>query len=417
MRPASTVKRLTIAAAITGAAISATPALASAASTCNYNPSNKNLIVNDNSGTAPLRISRTPAGDIRIADGTASSGITCPIAGTLQNATVFNTERIAVFATAADATRTSGVDGYHIDQGNGPFGPGATPETDGTSEVEVQIATNTASPDVLRVIGTNGDDTIRVGKGAAVNLGDGSTAATDQDVDVTMTTRPAAIEVFGRGGSDLLSGGGTSSGVAQPWDGLLTMSGGPGADALIGSPSTFEFLDGGADDDVMFTADGSGLDTVRDIAGQGNDVAHVDAKDTVVGEVEQVFVGSGIGRLKLTPAAVTTRAGKPARVTLAWRHPKAWKQLRSLELHASAGGKRVATVKIDPARARVSGRGPISVLRSSSVRHHGKSVTADLRLRAAQELAGRTLRLEVQATDAHGHTQVEPLAGDLTVAE
>ena len=55
------------------------------------------------------------------------------------------------------------------------------------------------------------------------------------------------------------------------------------------------------------------------------------------------------------------------------------------------------------------------VLRSSRVAHHGKSVTADLRLRATKRLAGRTLRLEVQATDVHGHTQVEPLAGYLTV--
>jgi hypothetical protein len=42
-------------------------------------------------------------------------------------------------------------------------------------------------------------------------------------------------------------------------------------------------------------------------------------------------------------------------------------------------------------------------------------VTADLRVRPAKTLAGRGLRLEVVATDAHGHKQLEPLAGRLVV--
>jgi hypothetical protein len=152
------------------------------------------------------------------------------------------------------------------------------------------------------------------------------------------------------------------------------------------------------------------------IRGEGNDTAYADAGDRMLGEVEHVFVGSGIGRFQLSPAAIVMRAAQSSHVRLAWRHPKAWRQLRSLELHADVGARRVGTVKIDPGRAHIGGSGALRLVRSSTVVHHGKTVIADLRLRAAQRLAERTLRLEVQATDIHGHTQLEPLAGTLHMA-
>jgi hypothetical protein len=137
----------------------------------------------------------------------------------------------------------------------------------------------------------------------------------------------------------------------------------------------------------------------------------------VIGEIELREVTSAIGKLQLTPTALKTHAGDATHVKLGWTHPKAWKQLRTLELRVSAGGKQVGAVRIDPARGRVGDRGAVAAMRPSTVRHHGKTVTASLWLRVSPKLAGRALRLAVQATDANGRRQLEPLAGSLTVAE
>jgi hypothetical protein len=54
---------------------------------------------------------------------------------------------------------------------------------------------------------------------------------------------------------------------------------------------------------------------------------------------------------------------------------------------------------------------------SSMVRHDGKTVTAELMLRPSKRLAGRSLRLAVDARDVHGKRQLEALAGSLTIAK
>jgi hypothetical protein len=149
--------------------------------------------------------------------------------------------------------------------------------------------------------------------------------------------------------------------------------------------------------------------------GGGFDQVTRDFEDFASSDIESRKV-VGVGRLKLGPAAITAHAGKPARVELAWKHPKAWKQLRSLELRASDAGEVVSTITVDPARGRIRGRGAITATSSSKVAHRGKTVTVDLDLRPSKKLAGRPLHLIVQATDARGRTQVEPLAGRLTVA-
>lgn len=124
-----------------------------------------------------------------------------------------------------------------------------------------------------------------------------------------------------------------------------------------------------------------------------------------------------VGRLKLDRTAVRIRAGRPARLTIAWRHPKAWKQLRSLKLSASDAGIVVGSIKIEPARARITSHGALAAARGSTVGHRGKTVVAHLRLRPSKKLAGRTLRLAVEAGDAHGHKQIEPSVGSLIVKQ
>jgi hypothetical protein len=74
-----------------------------------------------------------------------------------------------------------------------------------------------------------------------------------------------------------------------------------------------------------------------------------------------------------------------------------------------------SSIRIHPARGRISGHGALDAARGSTVAHHCKWVTAHLRLRPFKQLAGRTLRLAVQATDVHGGRQLEPLAGSLTI--
>ena len=408
------VARLAVAAAIAGAAITAMPGVAHAApSTCSYNTSNKNLIINDRSGTAPLKIFRTPAGEIRYSDGTNSAGFVCLIPNTPNTATITNTERIAVFSDRLNSAQEAG-DGFLIDQNNGPLGPGVTPEADGNSELEVHIDTQ-AAPSTLTMIGTSQADEIRVGKGGAINSGFATTPTSDQDVDVSMTTEPMNVTVFSRGGNDLVSGhGNEASRNPLPYNRLLTVSSSEGADFLIGSDG-IDFLKAGNGDDRYFAVDGQ-LDAISEVNSDGNDVAEIDAGDDVFGAVEQRFVSSSVGRMKLTPAAVSTDAGEPARVKLGWKHPQGWKQLRSLELLALNGGKQIGAVRIDPAHGRVSARGALDAMPSSKVGHHGKTVTAELVLRPSKRLAGRSLRLAVQARDVHGKRQLEPLAGSLTIA-
>jgi hypothetical protein len=121
--------------------------------------------------------------------------------------------------------------------------------------------------------------------------------------------------------------------------------------------------------------------------------------------------------LKLDRTALKARAGHPARITLAWKHPKSWKQLRSLQLTANDAGNVVGSIQIDPGHGRITAHGALQATPGSTVTHHGKWVTARIWLRPSQRLAGRTLRLAVQATDTHGHQQLEPLAGSLTITK
>jgi hypothetical protein len=408
-----TAQRCAIVAGVAGLAFAAAPALASASSGCSYNTSNKNLIIQDRSGAAPLKIFRTPSGEIRFSDGLGQAGFSCFIPNTPNTANVTNTERIAIFSDAADATQDP-ADGFRIDQGNGVLGPGVTQEPDGNSEIEVQIDTQTARTAKLDVIGTSGRDEVRVGARAAVNLGTPSSSGIDNDVDITMTTPPAFVNVFGRGDDDMLSGHGNEvTGNPAPYTGNLELQGSEGNDFLVGGNNSFDFLAGGNGNDRYFSVDGL-TDQLAENPGSGNDLAELDSTDSVFGEIEQRFVTFPVGRL-MRARAVTAKAGEPAHVKIGWALPKAWKDLRTLELRYSAGNHDVAVVTLDPAHGRVSAHGALRALRGSKVGHEGKTVVAALNLKVAKRLAGQTLRLSVQATDVHGRAQVEPLAGSLIV--
>jgi N-acetylmuramoyl-L-alanine amidase len=394
MQPSSTLRRLALAAVVTGAAVTATPALANAASTCTFSPNSvpARVDVFDGSGTFQLAIERSGS-SIVIFDVT---GPMIPCTGPTGKATVFNTDQIVVHGNA-----TSTFDHFSTHT----MGPGKTPESDGNSELEVLIFEDT--PTNLAVFGTAGPDTMRVASGGGVMLG------SDNDVDVRARSA-THVSLQGGFGSDYLSGrGGFPSSIPGPATTKVTMFGEEGDNILIDGPLAGDHLQGGDGNDTLFTHDLQPSDHSFGLG--GFDQLTKDPGDTAGSDVDKINV-VGVGRLKLAPAAVTAHAGKPARVELAWKHPKAWKQLRSLKLRASDAGEVVSTITIDPGRGRISDRGAITATSRSKVAHRGKTVTAHLELRPAKKLAGRTLHLAVQATDARGRTQVEPLAGRLTVA-
>jgi hypothetical protein len=167
-----------------------------------------------------------------------------------QGATVFNTDTIVIHGGGS-------VDhGVGIDQRPGPLAPGATPETDGASEIEVVVDMSGPAPAFL-IEGTDGRDAFAAGS-AGVALND------DDDVDVTSIGTTPRWKLFGNQGDDVLTlAGGFGSGVPLRSDGNV--------------------VDGGGDDDHV--TGGKGDDVLVDDA--GNDVVHGGAG------VHDAFFGEG----------------------------------------------------------------------------------------------------------------------------
>ncbi|MGH2823497.1 MAG: hypothetical protein ACRDLY_10835, partial [Thermoleophilaceae bacterium] len=102
---------------------------------------------------------------------------------------------------------------------------------------------------------------------------------------------------------------------------------------------------------------------------------------------------------------------------LSWRHPRSWRQLRRVTLRLYRGEARVGAVAITPPNRRVRDRGAVTVLRRSSrITRKGKTVSARLALRLDRSLAGRRLRVEVEAVDGRGTRQLERNAGSIHVS-
>ena len=109
------LRRLALGAVITGAALGAVPALASATSTCFYDGDATSLNVTDGSGTLPLRIV-ADKGLITIKDGPNGAPTFCGGSGNIAN--TGNTDKIDVFGPVA-----SNVDGLVVDYSGGRFAP------------------------------------------------------------------------------------------------------------------------------------------------------------------------------------------------------------------------------------------------------------------------------------------------------
>lgn len=242
------------------------PGESQAAVTCAY--SNGHLQVDLTADNDVATVTRSgPA--IRVADAFVGGGQAVTCAG--GTATVTDTDSVAI-AQNPDTEDQK----LNIDLKNGAFGPGATPEADGTSEIEFQLKMNSDAD--LALIGTDAPDTFLIGLIAPAVVGintNGAEAVPDFDIQVTGTKD---IAILGQGGADLIDGRGIpttfgsrtflpleSLSGGEGDDRLLTggiqsqISGGDGRDSLSGSQGP-DVLTGGRGRDTIFS--GKGKDSV-----------------------------------------------------------------------------------------------------------------------------------------------------------
>lgn len=180
----------------------------------------------------------------RLGDAIAIDGIAC------DTATIANTDRIMVDATAASAIT--------IDLSQGSLAPGLTDEGDGRSEIETEIEHGTDI--AVAVVGSDGDDTLalaRISDGGVLDAIDFDAVGPDLDVDLTLHADDAtSVSIDAGGGNDRLDVSGTPYGV--PYTGASTLQGGEGRDILVfgGALETTEptFLGGPGRDTLNISA-------------------------------------------------------------------------------------------------------------------------------------------------------------------
>jgi hypothetical protein len=125
-----------------------------------------------------------------------------------------------------------------------------------------------------------------------------------------------------------------------------------------------------------------------------------------------------VGVLRLATRAVDAEAGKPARVNLSWRHPAGWRKLSNVTLRLISDGVAVGDVAIRPRSERIVTHGVARLARRATrLERDGTTVTAQLGLRVDSSMAGKRLRLEVEATDTRGRRQLERNVGTIRVAK
>jgi RTX calcium-binding nonapeptide repeat (4 copies) len=209
--------------------------------------------------------------------------------------TVLNTDTITVFPRGEE-------DFVDVLLGGGAFAPGATPETEGASEIEIEFEGREAFGEVG---GTGGADEFHWGPGpgnhAGLNLNPRD--AGDQDVDVTL-----------RGGffAFLVAAGGSGNDTIVPAPGApfrnrgVFSEGGRGDDRLIAPRNSGGILEGGAGDDLLVGGrqddellGGDGNDRLRG-AGGADLIAAGRGRDLIFGGPGRDRINSGadvLGRL------------------------------------------------------------------------------------------------------------------------
>jgi Ca2+-binding RTX toxin-like protein len=216
--------------------------------------------------------------------------------------------------------------------------------------------------------------------------------------------------IFGGSAGDTLNSFGAFSALSGR-GGIDTLIGGSGPDTLVGGAGR-DTLDAGSGNDVVAARDGE-LDDVE--CGSDTDSATIDNGERVLRNCETLDFTVGI--LKLAPTPLAATAGETARVRLSWRHPRAWRKLRKVELRLTRNELPVGGITIRPRAGRIAAGGAVELVRKRTrLTRDGKSVSARLAIRLDESLAGQTLTAEVEATDTRGRRQLERDAGTVRVA-
>jgi hypothetical protein len=207
----------------------------------------------------------------------------------------------------------------------------------------------------------------------------------------------AAHTIFAGGGDDTVEG-------ADGPDDL-------GGDGLLGAGNGVDLIIGNGGNDLIHARDG-----LSDIVGCGldTDTAELDANPL---DISSSCENRRVGAVRVAPKRLRVRAGEVAGLKLSWRHPRSWHKLRRIELRLVEGDVAVGEVAISPRSKRMRDRGAVRVVRRSSrLAHKGKTASARLALRLDRSLAGRRLRVDVEAVDVRGRRQLERTAGAIRVA-
>jgi hypothetical protein len=204
--------------------------------------------------------------------------------------TVHNTDAIRVFMDGQEETELD------ISLEGGSLAPGATPEVDGSPEIEISVEHLTSFHSVGFTGGPE-NDWFRFGSGsdlAGVNL-NAQAESTSADVDATFTpstdpesdpSLPAGFARMGAGDDVVTDSGGPEFEGSYP---VFAAFGGPGSDTLTATNPLFTFMKGGGGDDRIQVGDGKrnvitgggGRDTIISgahgndevIPGKGHDLA------------------------------------------------------------------------------------------------------------------------------------------------
>jgi hypothetical protein len=188
-------------------------------------------------GTLALTASRTVTHIVRSGDEIRFTADKRSVSCGATKPTVENVDTITVDSNAE----------FAVDLRNGQFAPGRTPESDGSSEIEISGRFRTTGG--VRVLGTAGRDRIGMGEvdgRRAVNL-NGREGRPDPDLYVSGGF--VVVSVVGRGGGDRIKATG-GRGFDGPLETPITVSAGPGRDRVIGTDRR-DLIGGGAGNDLI----------------------------------------------------------------------------------------------------------------------------------------------------------------------
>lgn len=176
-----------------------------------------------------------------------------------------------------------------IDMRGGSFAPGASPEADGSPEIEFEIGPSIDYP--VQLLLGDGDDHVTAGVVANRSLGFNlNPSTTDSDADILLTPekrkdlRSGNVTLRAGRGDDIIDAGGGAGFAARTKLGLGAFFGGPGRDTIIGTGG-YDLIAGGGGRDTIDAGRKADEIRTRDrskdlvLCGPGRDTLFRDRRD------------------------------------------------------------------------------------------------------------------------------------------